>query len=290
MQVLSVHKGCDTAGIGWLLAKAFAARSGDIRLRSAVWKSNYIDYPHDLPWWRAARAWSAADVVHLHNTIRTWQLMGADRPFVLHHHGTYYRENADRLNREVSDAGGRAVVATLDLLGHGDDLTWCPAPYDLDWLAGFRKPQGGRLRVGHAPTDRALKSTEAFLAACAKLDVEPVLIEQRPWLECLAVKGTCDVLFDQVQLGYGHNAIEAWGMGIPVIAGAADATLDRMQGTFGYLPFLTATATTIGDTINALLEDDRRDRWAARGLDHARRWHDGAETVARLSGIYRALA
>ena len=32
-------------------------------------------------------------------------------------------------------------------------------------------------------------------------------------------KGRADVFVDQMILGYGCNAIEAWGMGIPVIAG-----------------------------------------------------------------------
>jgi hypothetical protein len=289
VRVLSIHKGADTAGIGWLLTLAFARLSTDVRLRSAVRRSNYIDYPHDLPWTAAAAEWARADVVHLHNTLGTWRLMGADRPVLLHHHGTYYRENAAALNKAVADLGGRAVVSTLDLLGFGDDLTWIPAPFDLDWLAGFRKPQGGRLRVGHAPTDRGVKSTEAFLAACRRLDVEPVLIERRAWRDCLAIKGTCDVLFDQVRLGYGHNAIEAWGMGIPVIAGADDVTEDRMVATFGGLPFYPATEATIDGAIRDMMRPDVREEFAACGLDHVRRWHDGRATVDVLTALYSSL-
>lgn len=288
MRVLSIHKGADTAGIGYLLTTAFA-RDPDITLRSIVRRTNYIDYPHDLPWRRAAAEWAAADVVHLHNSFGTWRLLGANKPFVMHHHGTFYRQHAEALNAAVADRGGRAVVATLDLLGYGDDLTWCPAPYDLEWLASFRKPQDGRLRVGHSPTDRAIKDTEAFLAACDKLDVEPVLIERRAWNDCLTLKGTCDVFYDQVRLGYGHSAIEAWGMGIPVIAGAADSTLISMRETFGPLPFFAATEATIGDAIRSLMDEELRDEYAARGLTHVRRWHDGRETRRVLSGLYHSI-
>lgn len=285
MRVLSIHKGQDTAGIGWLLAQAFRGHP-TISLRSAVRRSNYIAYPHDLDWSRAQVAWAAADVAHLHNTLATWQLMGGRKPFVLHHHGTYYRQNAEVLNREVADRGGRAVAATLDLLDLDDDLTWCPAPFDLDWLAGFRQPRRGRLRVGHAPTDRSLKSTAAFLEACRKLGVDPVLIEGQSWQECLRLKGTCDVLYDQVRLGYGHNAVEAWAMGIPVIAGAPLPTLNRMQQTFGGLPFFPAIEFTIGDAIEALMQPEIRHEWADAGQRHARRWHDGRETVDRLGRLY----
>lgn len=289
IRVLSAHKGCDTAGIGWLLTQAFKGHP-EVTLRSAVRRSNYIGYPHDLDWQQVGTEWAATDVVHLHNSFGTWRLLGAGKPFVLHHHGTFYRKHADVLNDAVAEHGGRAVVSTLDLLDFGDDLTWAPAPFDLEWLAGFRKPHTGRLRVGHSPTDRAVKDTDAFLAACQKLDVEPVLIERRSWADCLALKGTCDVFYDQVRLGYGHAAIEAWGMGIPVIAGADGRTLARMRDTFGTLPFYSATASTIGDAVEALTDEDTRIRYTRRGLAHVARWHDGRETIARLTPIYRQLA
>lgn len=289
MRVLSIHHGADTAGVGYGLSRAFAGHP-TITLRSTVRKGNYLRYPTDLPWGQATTEWARADVVHLHNSFRSWRLMGHDRPFVIHHHGTQYRDHADVLNAAVTEHGGRAVVATLDLLDHGEGLTWVPQPHDLDALARHRKRQhGGRLRIGHAPTDRAIKSTDTFLAACARLDVEPVLIERRPWAECLRIKGTCDVLFDQVQLGYGSNAIEAWAMGLPVIAGAAPSTLQRMTDTFGDLPFLPATEDTIADAIDALRDPDVRDEWGARGLGHVRRWHDGGETVTRLERVYRGV-
>ncbi len=286
MKVLSAHKGHDTAGIGWLLAAAFRRLPSYVQLRSAVRRRNYIQYPSDMPWGSVQDEWAAAEVVHLHNSFGTWSLLGGGKPFVMHHHGTYYRTHAELLNGLVAEHGGRAVVSTLDLLDYGDNLTWCPAPYDLDWLAKFRRPVGGKLRIGHAPTERTIKSTEAFLKACAKLDVEPVLIEGRTWADCLRIKGTCDVLFDQVRLGYGHNAIEAWGMGIPVIAGAAESTLTRMADTFGSVPFLAATERTIRRAIETMTDDDTRAEWASVGLEHVHRWHDGRETVDVLTRTY----
>lgn len=288
INVLSIHAGADTAGVGWLLSQAFRD-DPDVRLRSMVRKTNYIDYPHDLDWSASDDEWSRADVAHLHNTLRTWRMRGRGKPFVLHHHGTYYRQNADALNAVVAQEQGRSVVATLDLLDYGDDLTWCPPPFDLEWLASLRTPRRGRLRVGHSPTDRGLKDTEAFLAACESLDVEPLLTEHQPWRYCLEAKGSCDLFYDQVQLGYGHNAIEAWGMGIPVIAGGSQPILRAMRDQFGDLPFYEATRDTIGDAIRALMDEATREQYAAKGLAHVRRWHDGTETIARLTPIYQSL-
>lgn len=289
-----MHAGADTGGCGWGLAGAFA-KHPTIELRSSVRSTNYIDYPNDLPWEQAKDHAIAADVLHLHNTTRTAsKVLRVRRPTVLHHHGTHYRDNARALNREVKMYKLRAVVATLDLLDYGPGLTWVPQAFELTKLPQRARRDSrapGPLRVGHAPTNREIKSTDAFLAACEKIPgVIPVLIEGRSWAECLAAKATCDVYFDQVQLGYGCNAIEAWGMGLPVIAGAAPSTLVRMHDTFGWLPFLATTEDEIGDALKAMTEEDTRAHYAALGRAHVTRWHDGRETVRRLEPIYAQLA
>lgn len=302
IRVLSAHAGADTGGIGWALARAFerVPPVEQVELRSAIRADNYIAYPHDLSWEEAEARAEAADVVHLHNTFRTARILNAEtKPAVIHHHGTHYRQHSGMLNMQARRRHARAVVSTLDLLDYGRGLTWVPHPYDLERLAALRaqyaRPVGPRIRVGHAPTDRAIKSTRAFLLACEELKalVEPVLIEGTTWARCLARKASVDVYFDQVTLGYGCNAIEAWGMGIPVIAGAARSTLDRMRSTFGKIPFLEASPSvaSIAGSIEAMATNARfREIEAEVGLDHVRRWHDGRETVARLTPIYAELA
>lgn len=309
MRVLSIHAGADTGGCSWGLAGAFERATGPIRLDSVIRTENYLRYPAHRDWSQAGDLWDAADVVHLHNTMRTRELMTnrwghKPKPFVLHHHGTHYRENHERLNRELRRLGragqARTVVATLDLLQQGPGIPWAPAAHDLEALSKHRRRVPGTigkdrpLRIGHAPTNRAIKSTEAFLAAAEKLDethpVEVVLIEGRSWAECLAAKGTCDVYFDQVLLGYGNNAIEAWGMGIPVVAGAEDFTLAEMERRFGRLPFLLADEGSIYAALLDMCEAKIRGEYARRGKAHAKRWHDGTETVRVLSDVYAELA
>jgi len=289
MRVLSIHAGADTGGQGWGLTQAFKGNA-DIQFRSVARSTNYIDYPHDMDWSEAPAAWDRTHVAHLHNNTRTMRLMGPRKPFVLHHHGTYYRENSTALNLEVERAGARAVVATVDLLRFGNNLTWVPQPHKIPETMRPASRRTKSIRVGHAPTDRGIKDTEAFLAACTKLGVEPVLIEGKSWAECLELKATCDVLYDQVQLGYGNNAVEAWALGIPVIAGATDDILEVMDSRLKQRPFFTATTDTLADAIDAMTSVATRKEWAKIGFDHAKRWHDGTESVKQLTALYHELA
>ena len=151
------------------------------------------------------------------------------------------------------------------------------------------------MRIAHAPTDRGIKSTAAFLEATEQLKAEghPIevdLIEGVPWSECLARKAKADVYFDQVKLGYGNNAIEAWGMGIPVIAGAAPATQAEMVRRFGDLPFYNATEATLYDALRAMLNPSIRELYAHRGLMHVRKYHDERVVVEQLKDVYRRAA
>ena len=288
MYVLSVRQGSDLAGSSYAITKAFAGHH-TITVRSAVRLTNYLDYPHDLAWSQLADEWPHADVVHLHENAKPRRILG-DKPFVMHLHGTVFRRNVDLFRRYITDNGGVGVAATLDLLDLEPSLTWLPHPISRDMLPKRRFTGGRLLRVAHAPTDRAIKSTEAFLAACRLVGVEPVLVEGKTNAECLAIKATCDALYDQTELGYGVNAIEAWALGLPVIAGGAPSTLARMRAEFGQLPFIETTADTIADALAVLRDEQDRATWAEAGHAHYERFHDGAETVRRLAPIYESLA
>jgi hypothetical protein len=153
------------------------------------------------------------------------------------------------------------------------------------------------VRVVSCPTNREIKSTDALEAAVRTLQaeglpVELLVVTGRPWAESLAVKATADIYFDQVGLGYGCNAVEAWGMGIPVIAGADDWTLARMRkewdmGPRGSLPFLEATEATIADKLRVLVKSaDARTVMGTLGHDHAEKYHAEKPALARLAELY----
>jgi hypothetical protein len=295
MRVLNAGQ-YDIAGDGIRTKQAFIRHAADWTYDVTAERERVYAYPIDQPWSRVGELALAADVLHVRNTFAVPRALGIDAPAVIHHHGTIFRRNRDALLRETAQRNALGLAATLDLwLMAPNELEWLPAPYDLDWLGAMRRPSEGKaLRVGHAPTSRAIKSTDAFLSAVEKLavqiPVEVVLIEGRTWADCLALKATCDVYFDQVLLGYGNNAVESWGMGIPVVAGAADDTLEEMARRFGSLPFVQADEGSIYEALLILADPDERRWWAKRGVEHVNQWHDELRVVQQLQQVYERAA
>lgn len=309
----NLSTGADTGGAAIREVEAFdnpvANPTGEWEVRSMVAASNYIQYSKDLHYSVQAvrETYSKADVVHLNHTLHghKWYDGGQGKPTVLEHHGLH--RGAFDIDFEGSILAGIEIGAVqigstvnLELFGPPGTIEWAPIPYDLAALRAMRtRSAGPTVRVAHAPTNRAIKSTEAFLAAMASLEargfkVETVLIEQATHEECLRAKATADILVDQLVLGYGCNAVEAWGMGLAVVGGFADpgwseyakARYDLRPSPTG-LPFMSATEATLESVLERLILDaDLRQRWADIGGAHVLRWHSQAASVVQMSKIY----
>lgn len=305
---LAATVGQDTAGISARFAEASKDFEG-LTIRAAHRQQTYLDYPYDILWTPQAekeirRLAEEADVIHLND--RTWsytyfklQLKG--KPALLHHHGSAFRGQSKVLSAEARKYGMIEAVSTVDLLRFGgDNLTWLPAPYNLEMLAeiraGNRRKEDGRIRIVQTPTNRVVKSTVKLEAAVKALQdegipVDLVVGEKIPWRMALPLKASADIAFDQVGLGYGCSAIEAWGMGLPVIAGGDAWTEARMLKEYGSkdLPFYKAEDTIEGiyNSVKALvLSQDLRDEYAARGMAHAIKFHDEKVALGRLLELY----
>ena len=287
--------GVDTGGNGWRTREAFARHAPDWTYDLCTGSVKYMDYPKHLDWSQARRAYLLADVVHHRNSFRAQRILEVPRkPGVIQHHGTKFRTYTETLLGEQRRHRAIGLASTLDLwLLAPDELEWLPSPYDLDWLASLRReqPDDGVLRIAHAPTNRQVKSTAAFLNACSRLaretPVEITLIENQTWKSCLSRKAQADIYFDQVTLGYGNNALESWGMGIPVVAGAQPDTLAEMERRFGSLPFVLADEGTIYQALASLADPEARKLAAKRGHEHVRRFHDEAVVVEQLKSTYQ---
>ena len=301
MRVFGLTTGADTAGINVGIKRAFDKYAPDWHVDSMVASLNYIDYPVDVRYNRETlqELYDAADVVHLHNTLHAhhWYDGGQGKPTVLMHHGLHNGSETPYpvMVKDAYQIGAVQVCSTLDMALYEPVVKWLPPPVDIGRMRDIRRRHYRHrrvLRVGHAPTDRTIKGTAAFEAAMRRLaetmPVEMVLIEKKPWTVCLTEKATVDVFFDQPKLGYGSNAIEAWAMGIPVIAGVAH--LGVMQGMidrWGQLPFYQASEDTLYEALRALVNDKAlRAEYIRRGTAHVERWHDERVTVASLREIY----
>ena len=311
VRVLILSAGDDTGGVGSAISRAFARHKPQWSVRFVRRSDNYIRYPFDIEWLpgeaddEVMALWRQADLIH---HFEKWVRLDGwiDKPKVLHHHGSAFRRSPQAWITEARKYGATTICSTMDIVSFAPaEMAWVPNPYDLDMLATIRaetyRPCRA-LRIAHAPTNRNGKSTAAFLAACNRLSQEREiavdLIERTTWAECLTRKAAADIYYDQVLTAYGNNATEAWGMGIPVIAGVQperatllgipvpSATRDRMLDAWGGIPFVEATEETIYEALKLLSDPDARRVWADRGLAHVRRWHDEREVVRRLSSIY----
>ncbi len=331
LKVFSLTTGADTGGWAGRMNDAFnqhpqglapgsqgLAPQAPVSYHSMCNSDNYIEYPYDLPYSLPllCQLYDRADVIHLHNTLHGHHFYdnGQGKPTVLIHHGILFRGSPRVVAQEARDIGAVQICSTIDLESKELGVTWVPVPYELDGpisslvnrgipesFQGLRaayyphKEEGKVIRIGHAPTNRAIKSTDAFLASTFALaerglPVEAVLIEGKTHYETLRVKATCDLFMDQLHLGYGCNAVEAWAMGIPVIAATDDPVVrKRMLDRWGVLPFVEATEATLEATIKELvLSKDLRDDYGALGYAHARMWHDATVVAPILTDIYQS--
>lgn len=300
MRVLHLHPGPDTGGKS-MAAKAALEAHGD-EVRVFVHHLHPFGYPEAEMWdaSEVAKAYDWADIVVLHNQPADLyaKIPHGDKRLMVHHHGSHLRKLGESVWNEGRRLGAVQVVSTLDLLTFPDGH-WLPQIVDLSLMAEIRQEHyrpGPRVRVVQAPTGRTKGSRLVKVSyRKEKGAYDYVGIHRVSWMECLARKATGDVLVDQVgtlALGYGANAIEAWGMGLPVISSGPARVLDRMREEWGGLPFYPVAEgnESVREAIRRfVLDADLRAEWGARGLAHARRFHDNAPFVQRFRQLAGAV-
>lgn len=296
----------DPADVGGRYREA-AKKIGGLSIRTAHTAEAYFEFPRDIRWTRAnavevQKLADECDVIHLNNSDHAYRKLRqakVRKPALLHHHGTLFRNRPEPLLLTARRFHMVQAVSTVDLMRFAPDvLHWLPTAYDLDALAKVRSDNpridDGVVRVVSCPTNREIKSTDALEAAVKTLQAEglPVeleVISGRPWVESLAAKARADIYFDQVKLGYGCNAIEAWAMGVPVVAGADDWTLTKMREVYGSkkLPFAVASEETIADVLRKLVKSPiMRAEYGELGKKHAYRFHAEKPALTRLAELY----
>jgi hypothetical protein len=299
----------DTGGQGWRIKRAFERHQPDFLVRSIHTTDAYFGYPHDVLYSagpdNAYKLTEAADIIHFRNHfggLKRLRASGKPVGLILHHHGTKFRAEHTVLAAEARQKGAIQLVSTLDLAILEPDLEWLPSPFDVSELANMRlaaeATRAGRplgpVRIAHSPTNRTVKSTNLVLEAVQKLvdsgfSVVLDLIERKSYAETLFRKAKADILVDQLHLGYGNSAIEAWGMGIPVIAGVSEPSVrEAMLATWGSLPFYESTPVDLANRLAELITDsDLRSHWGEVGRNHVLTYHEEQKVSELLANHYR---
>lgn len=157
-------------------------------------------------------------------------------------------------------------------------------PFEPEKFTFRLRENTGRLRIGHAPTNRAAKGTGRILQALEKLrrerEIETVLIENRPYAEALKLKDTCDIFIDQIgTLGYGINALEALALGIPTCSSLVPA----FRRAYPDHPFREIDATNLEQHLLELIDAPAlRRELAQRGRAWVEQNHDSREIAKQL--------
>lgn len=299
MKLLHLHPGPDTGGQS-LGAKRVLEERGD-EVRVFVHSQHPFKYGQadlwDLDAVRESYRWADVVVVHNDPSILDEVSGGRDRTVVVHHHGTRFRTAPSEVWRQGTERSvALQVVSTIDLLlsvPAGEQAEWMPQVVDVERMEllanALRPPASSKVVVTHAPTNRMVKGTRWVTQTMRELrrECDYILIQQKPWMVCLTYKASSHLFIDQLLLGYGNNAIEAWAMGLPVVAGAESRILTRMRQEFGSLPFIEATPDTLTGVVRDLVRSpELRAEWGAIGKAHVDRFHAPDAWTERTRSLY----
>jgi len=158
--------------------------------------------------------------------------------------------------------------------------------------AAARDGINGQVVIGHAPTNRLIKGTHHVVRAVAALreefpKIELRLMEQRPSDQVPAFLGACDIIVDQLGMGwYGLLAIEGMAVGRPVVLHMREDLATVMHD----LPVVSADRETLAATLAGLVRDPaRRADLGAQGRAFVQRHHDLPVVGRQLLEIYRRI-
>ena len=188
--------------------------------------------------------------------------------------------------------------ADAEIVGSWDAHRWVPEahvvppPIDLSRYAVVPPPENERVRIAHAPSNRAKKGTDAVIAACKELPVDLDLIEGVKHDEARARYARADVIVDQLVVGwYGLFAIESMATGRPVVTYLHDDAVAKTARAFGVqVPIVNATKDTLVERLRPLVDSAAlRRELGERGRAYVERVHELDRVGDRLVEIYESL-
>jgi glycosyltransferase involved in cell wall biosynthesis len=150
------------------------------------------------------------------------------------------------------------------------------------------------VRVAHAPSKRAVKGTEAVIAAVEALwargaPIELDLIEGVPNRQARLRYAAADVIVDQLKIGwYGMFAIESMALAKPVVVYLDEQAAAETEEAFGLeLPLVRADEGSLEDVLAGLLEvRETLPELGKRSREYVERVHAHTGVARRVLEIY----
>lgn len=188
--------------------------------------------------------------------------------------------------------------ADAEIVGSWDAHRWVPEAHvvppaiDLTRYEAAPPPANERVRVAHAPSNRAKKGTDAVIAACEELNVELDLIEGVKHDEARGRYALADVIVDQLVVGwYGLFAIESMATARPVVTYLHEDAVEKTERAYDVqVPIVSATKETLVEKLRPLIESaSLRHELGDRGREYVAKVHDLNAVGDRLVEIYESL-
>jgi hypothetical protein len=282
------------------------ARGYDVNLRLRD-TSRLSSVPFNLPKQLRALAWGVRnfDVFHFHAGLTlapqrlTLPLLRARKKGIV-----FQSWGSDLRNRSASEvaylhSAGAVIVGSyltrrLSPRGPWPEYDVVPPAIVLDdWHPSPVEP-GETLRIAHAPSKRAVKGTDAVLAAVESLrakgaPVELDLIEGLPNAEARLRYAAADVVVDQLRIGwYGMFAIESMALAKPVVVHLDEAAAAETEAAFGLeLPLVRADESSLEDVLAELVERRAElPELGRRSREYVERVHAHTAVARRVLEIY----
>lgn len=306
---------CDYAGSGRRFSEAL--RNAGHTCVQVSFRRNKYDYPvdllagpHNLP--VVQDLIDNADVVHFkgdHLPSHFTALQTAHRARVITMGGSAFRRPANKHQRrpwelalwplaEYRAQADALGALTPDLLYPGLDAVW--TPHATAVRNRWKAPRKGEaIIIGHSPSNPEVKGTDTIVKpaiAALKLlgyNVELRVIRGKSNAECLAAKSACHLFIDQALIpAYGLSAVEAMGMGIPVVT-LLPQLHPRMESGGHGCPILRMAEPTVKElhwVLVALIDGVTSTQWRQLNratLAYAERVHGQQAVADTLVHLYR---
>lgn len=210
----------------------------------------------------------------------------------------YYNKNSDLAKRKsikfYEKVAHKIYALNPDLLhvlpSSAEFLPYSHVNLD-EWTPVFNQLEKRPLRIGHAPSHRAVKGTDFILEICEKLkndgfQFELVLVEGVSNNEAKEIYKTIDILIDQLYAGwYGGLAVEVMALGKPVLAYLREDDLKFIpQKMRDDLPVFNINSSSLYDDLINILELNREDLLviAKNSRSYVENWHNPLVIAKRI--------
>jgi hypothetical protein len=221
--------------------------------------------------------------------IRKLKAMG--KKIVCYYLGTDLRDRG--VIPEIDGMSDLNITTEFDHLALHPGLRFSFLPFEVGAFH-MRETENERLRICHAPRNRALKGTARIIEVCREMEkkhgVEFVLIEGKSHQEAIRMKYTCDLAIDQIGdrggTGYGVNSLETLSMGIPTLT----SFTPEFEAFLKDHPFVTVDYATLPERLEQVIADpDLRRRKGLEGRRFVEKYHDAEKVTLSIYAMYREM-